>query len=80
MPLDWNNIDVELEQHACLLDELSLKEFLLTVFCNLPEITETKVLHEFDRLLQLRMQDAREVFNANLKNITKQAKKERNKS
>jgi len=77
--MDWNNIDLDsnYERDQNILFPYTFDILLLEISCNLPEINEKTVTAQFEECLQSKIDCAREVFQANLKNITKQAIKER---
>jgi hypothetical protein len=79
MPNDWNNVDLSgNERNAYLIDPLTFETLLLEIGCNSRDINEDSVRRQFEDDLLSRIQEAREVFEVNLQNIVKQARKERN--
>ena len=76
---DWNNVDLDSPSNRALeiLDGYSFQALLLEIYCNLPEINENTVTQQFETELRNRIDSARDVFQANLKNIVKTAKAER---
>jgi len=75
--MDYNNIDLnshEVEQN--IIDDLSFKNLLLQIDCNLPKhkINKGSVQAEFDMVLWLTVESAKDIFKANLNNIIKEAK------
>jgi DNA-directed RNA polymerase sigma subunit (sigma70/sigma32) len=78
---DWSNIDLtsSWERHLNIIDPLSFADLLLEVNCNLPKINEQSVRRQFEEDLQRTIDSAREVFEANLRNVVKHAKTYRNR-
>ncbi len=77
--MNWNNIDLNdgYERNQNLIEPLSFDTLLLEVGCNLRNINPVSVTAQFEEDLQIRIDEAREVFAANLANIIKKAKQER---
>lgn len=73
--MDWNNVDLNRESDATILDAYTFDTLLLEVNCNLPVINRETVRKQFETSLQNKIRDAREVFEANLNNIVSHAKK-----
>jgi hypothetical protein len=74
---NWSNIDLECESHLNLIEGLSFDILLLEIDCNIQEINAKTVTEQFESDLQSRVDEAREIFQANLSNIVKKAQKER---
>jgi hypothetical protein len=74
---DWSNVDLDSESHLSLIEGLSFDTLLLEINCNIQiqEINAKTVTEQFELDLQSRIDEAREIFRANLKNIVKKAKK-----
>jgi hypothetical protein len=79
--MDFNNIDLNsnYEKDQNIMDSLNTNDLLLMINCNVREINEKTVKREFEEWLKIAVNSARETFEANKKNITKYALKERNK-
>lgn len=77
--MDWSNIDFSspYETSQNILDGYSFDMLLLEVNCNLREINEATVRAQFEESLKSKIESAREVFEANLKGIVKDARKTR---
>ena len=77
--MDWLNIDLTsgYERDQTMLDPYSFDSLLIEISCNLKEINEKTVTAQFNETLNERINEAKEIFAANLKNIVKQARKER---
>ncbi len=77
---NWSHIDLSSpsERSLCLIDPLTFEDLLTEINSNLPEISASTVREQFETDLFSRMQDARAVFEDNLKNIVKHAQAERN--
>lgn len=81
MPQDWNNVDLSRgchERDSFLIDPLTFDTLLLEVVCNCRDIDEAAVLKQFETDLRSRVNEAIEICKANLSNITRQARKDRN--
>lgn len=77
MATDWNNLDFDLDGDSNLIDPLTVDGLLMQISCNLPEITEETVKAQFETSLRRINQDARAVFEANLKRIVANSTAER---
>jgi hypothetical protein len=77
--MDWKNVNLtsSYERDQDILDPYSFDTLLLEIHCNLPVIDETTVRNHFRHEMADKFRTAHEVFEANLRNIVKQAKKER---
>jgi len=73
--MDWNNVDLSSpsERDANILEPLSFDILLLEVSCNVREINEQTVRAQFMESLNSKIESAKDVFEANIKNITKEA-------
>ena len=76
---DWNNLDLSrgYERDLNILDPVSSDALLLAIHCNLPVINRETVKKQFSEMMWASVDQANEIFKANLDNIVKQAKKER---
>ena len=77
--MDYLNIDVnsDYERNADILDGYNLETLFLEISCNLTEVNEETVKKQFYESLNSKIQCAKDIFNANLKNIVKYAQEER---
>ena len=77
--MDFLNIDLnsDYERNADILDGYNLDILFLEISCNLREINEETVKKQFYESLNSKIQSAKDIFNANLKNIVKYAQEER---
>ena len=77
--MNWNNINLErgYEREQNILDPYSFETLLLEINCNVRDINTDTVRKQFKESLESKLNCMKEVFEANLKNIVKQAKKER---
>ena len=77
--MDYLNIDLnsDHERNADILDGYNLETLFLEISCNLREINEETVKQQFYESLNSKIQSAKDIFNANLKNIVKYAQEER---
>lgn len=77
--MDYLNIDFnsDSERNSNLLDAYDFETLFLEISCNLREINEETVKQQFYESLNSKIQSAKDIFNANLKNIVKYAQEER---
>ena len=77
--MDYLNIDLsnDQERNTDILDGYDLETLFLEISCNLTEINEETVKQQFYESLNSKIQSAKDIFNANLKNIIKYAQEER---
>ena len=73
--MDWNNIDLSdaYERNLPILDSYDFDTLLLEINCNVREINEQTVRAQFRESINSKIESAKEVFEANIKNITKEA-------
>ena len=79
--MNWNNLDLTDDSHerdANLFDGLTFDTLLLEIHCNIKDINPDTIRKQFIEDLTSRVDEARNIFEANIQGITKQAKKERN--
>lgn len=77
--IDWNNVDLNSpwESERNLIENLTFDALLLETNCNLREINAATVRAQFETDLESRVIEAREIFEKNLANIVRHARKER---
>jgi len=77
---NWNNIDLNsaYERSLNILNAYSFEDLLLEINCNLRDINEATVTKQFNESVESKINCMKEVFEANLKNIVKEAQKTRN--
>ena len=77
--MDYLNINLnnDHERNTDILDGYDLETLFLEISCNLREINEETVKKQFYESLNYKIQSAKDIFNANLKNIVKYAQEER---
>ena len=77
--MNYLNIDFnsDHERNSNLLDGYDFETLFLEISCNLTEINEETVKQQFYESLNSKIQSAKDIFNANLKNIVKYAQEER---
>ena len=77
--MDYLNIDFssDHERNTNILDGYDLETLFLEISCNVTEINEETVKAQFYESLNSKIQCAKYIFNANLKNIVKYAQAER---
>ena len=78
--MNWNNIDLNdgYERDQNLIEPLKFSTLLLEVECNCKEIDAKALIKQFETDLQSRIDEAREIFGDNLRNLTKHAQETRN--
>lgn len=75
MPQDWNNIDLDSHEVGCaIVDEYTFESLLLEIECNLPVINEDTVREQFYKSLKSNFDEAKDIFESNIKNIVSHAK------
>lgn len=79
--MDWNNLEFDrLEtMDANVLDGLTFMQLFTQIDCNLPVLTEEAIEKEFNDQLDRQVQEAKDIFKANKKAITRKARKLRKK-
>lgn len=78
MPQDWKNIDLDSHEiDSSLIDDFTFEDLMLVINCNIPVINEETVRAEFMKLLDNKVEETKDVFECNLKNIVNYALKER---
>ena len=77
--MDYLNINFsnDTERNSNILDGYDFEILFLEISCNLTEINEETVKQQFYESLNYNIQSAKDIFNANLKNIVKYAQEER---
>ena len=76
--MNYNNLDLsDYERDVNIIDPLDFDTLLLEINCNIKDINAETVTKQFNEDLQNCIEGAKSIFNANLNNIVKQAKKER---
>jgi len=77
--MDWNNIDLKSDYECSkeILTGYRFETLLLEIACNLREINKDTVKKQFETELNNRIREAKEIFEANLTNIVKEAQRER---
>ena len=77
--MDYLNIyfSSDHKRNSNLLDGYDFETIFLEISCNLTEINEESVKKQFYESLNSKIQSAKDIFNANLKNIVKYAQEER---
>ena len=75
--MDYLNINLnnDHERNTNILDGYDLETLFLEISCNVTEINEETVTQQFYESLNSKIQCAKDIFNANLKNIVKYAQK-----
>ena len=77
--MNWNNINLNdgYEREQNIIDPYTSACLLLEISCNLPDINKETVRKQFNESLERSIESAREIFEANINNYVKQARKER---
>ena len=80
--MDWKNIDLEsgYEKSQNLMDGYTFEDLLLEVYCNFREenLTPEEIKKHAISVIKAKYEEAIEILNDNLINITNHAKNERN--
>lgn len=80
--MNWNNINLENEYEASqnILEPYKFSTLLLEINCNirLENINKEEVIKHFEKELNAKIREAREIFKSNLENIVNHAIKEKN--
>ena len=79
---EWANLDLSrgYEQDKCILDPYTFGTLLLEIHCGTKTINAATVRAQFEECLQSKIESAREVFEANLQSIIREAKRDRNQA
>lgn len=79
--MNWSNIDLNSSYEASqdILDGYSFETLLLEIHCNLKVINKETVKQHFENELKMKIQSARDIFEANIENVVKKAIEEKNK-
>ena len=79
--MDWNNVDLDSEYQKSqnLLENYTFSDLLLEIYCNFreEEIDEISIFEHAESVFKMKYDEAIEILNLNLKNITNHAKKEK---
>lgn len=77
--MNWENVNLEskYERSQNILDGYSFDILLLEISCNIKNINKDTIKKQFEESLKMKIDSAKEIFEANLDNIVKQAIKER---
>lgn len=77
--MNWENVDLNdsYERDQSLISSLSFDKFLWEIECNEKEINEATLQRHFDERLAEIAEEAREVFQLNRANLTKNAQERR---
>ena len=77
--IDWENINLKrpFERSLNLITPLTFETLLLEVGCNIPEITKGAIIMQFKEDVSNRVEEAWEIFGANLDAIFDEAVKTR---
>jgi hypothetical protein len=77
--MNWNNIDLNspYERGQNLLDPYTFEILLLEVACNVRDINKETVRAQAMESIKSKYQAAIDILDANLENITKEAKRQR---
>jgi hypothetical protein len=80
--MNWSNIDLKdgYERDQNLIEPLKFSTLLLEVECNCKEINGAALIKQFEADLQSRIDEAREIFGDNLRNLTKHAQATRDEA
>lgn len=80
--MNWSNINLknEYEANQNILEPYKFDTLLLEINCNirLEDINKEEIKKHFEKELNAKIIEARDIFNSNLENIVKHAIKEKN--
>jgi hypothetical protein len=80
--MNWSNINLENEYEANknILEPYKFDTLLLEINCNirLEDINKEEIKKHFEKELNAKIREAREIFKANIDNIVNHAIKEKN--
>lgn len=77
--MNWDNIDLKShESQSNLLDNYTFDTLLLEISCNLPTINKETVKAQALLSIKAKYNEALEILNSNLENITREALEYRN--
>lgn len=73
--MDYNNVNLKSPYEASqnILEPISFDILLLEISCNLPIKNEATIRAQFETSLNAKINEAKQVFEANLKNILNEA-------
>lgn len=80
--MDWNNLDLKdgsCERDSSLIDDFTFEDLFTMINCNIKDINPVSVRKEFYDFLNNKVNETKEIFEANLNNIVKQSKIKRSK-
>tara|TARA_R100000278_G_scaffold116625_1_gene96105 strand:- start:188 stop:430 length:243 start_codon:yes stop_codon:yes gene_type:complete len=79
--MDWKNVNLEsnYEKSKNLLENYTFEDLLLEIYCNFKEeeIEHISIFEYAKSVFKMKYNEAIEILNLNLNNITNHAKKER---
>lgn len=78
--MNWNNVNLKsnYERSQNILDPYNFDTLLLEISCNINDINEHTVTAQFNEVLRIKIESAKDIFKSNLKNIVKEALEYRN--
>lgn len=78
--MNWDNVNLNdgYEREQNILDPLDFDTLLLEINCNCRDINEETIRGQFELDLKIKMDSARDIFEANLNNLLNKALEERN--
>ena len=78
--INWNNINLKspYQSNLNILDDYNFDTLLLEISCNVKDINEATVKAQAMESIKAKYNEAIEILNANLKNITNEALQYRN--
>lgn len=68
----------DLSRFDNVLDPITFDEIIMTVRCNCREIDREAAIKTFKEILEMRLTDAKEIFERNIDEICNEVRKERN--
>lgn len=77
MERNWKLND-DLARYDKVLDPITFDEIIMTVRCNCRDINRETAIKTFKEILEMRLTDAKEIFERNIDEICNEIIKERN--
>jgi hypothetical protein len=78
--MNWNNVNLKdnYERNQNIVDSLSFETLLLEIDCNIKDVTKETIRAQFNTDISIAVNSAKEVFEANLESILKEALESKN--
>lgn len=79
MERNWKLND-DLSRFDSVLDPITFDEIIMTVRCNCRDVNRKTAIKTFKEILEMRLTDAKEIFERNIDEICNEVIKERNEN